>query len=465
MLTLVLLGFCFSFCMWFGLYLIARNHNTDKRLIYTGLGLVCFALSIVTIAFSQQNNHLLLERIRWALIFFPPVFWTGTLIQLLSDEHRQKQLLQRLWNYSIAPLSALFFVIGISTAFIVNAAGSFNIGLYLFAVLAVLPLLITFALLIKEQFSVKERRPIALLLVITLFFSISVGVLLMPSMLISTSLGIALLGFDLIVLAFCIAYLDAFEQGEKWLPDLVRSGIATTVLSFILGLQILFVLGIEGQTTALTLLFFSSLALATFIQSFHSFWQESLDKLVFSKQPKVLQNRQELRAASTAVLRAKDLVDFDAIQADEFAKLTRKALSNFGTLDKLAASPLTQLPVITERLAERGARDGTLERAQELKQVLAEAIHKLKPQSEKDFGDTEEWRYYNVLFFPYLMGVKPFSQRADHSRLDDSSKAALDYFQMHVPERSFYNWQKVGAGLVAEDLSEHKGQNYPNTTN
>jgi len=25
---------------------------------------------------------------------------------------------------------------------------------------------------------------------------------------------------------------------------------------------------------------------------------------------------------------------------------------------------------------------------------------------------------------------------------------------MHVPERSFYNWQKVGAGLVAHSLKE-----------
>jgi len=431
----------------------------DRHLIYTGLGLVSFALSIVLVAFSHESSNLLLERIRWALTFFPAIFWTGTLIELLSDEHRSKKLLQRLWNYSFLPLSLLFFVIAITTGFVLNSAGGFNIGLYLFAALAVIPLLTAYALLIKERFSVKESeksRPIALLLVITLFFSISVGILLIPTMLISTSVGIIALGFDLIVLAFCMAYLDAFEQGEKWLPDLVRSGIATGLLSLVLGLQVLFVIAIEGQSTALLLLFFSSLALATFINGFHSFWQTSLDKLVFSGQPKVLQNRQELRAASTAVLRAKDLVDFDAMPADEFTKLTRKALSNFGTLDKLAASPLTQLPVITERLAERGARDGTLERAQELKQLLAEAIQKLKPQSSEDFGDTEEWRYYNVLFFPYLMGVKPFSQRADHSRLNETSRAALDYFQMHVPERSFYNWQKVGAGLVAEDLKEQE---------
>lgn len=460
-LPLVLLGFSFSLCLWFGLYLIARNHSSERRLIYTGLGLVSFALSIVTIAFSQENSNLLLERVRWALIFFPAIFWTGTLIELLSDEYQQKRLLQRLWNYSFLPLSALFFVIGISTAFVLNSSGDFNSGFYLFAVLVTLPMLIAYVLLAKEQLSIKGRKPLALLLVITLFFSISLGALFMPSVLISNSIGIALVGFDLLVLAFCIAYLDAFEQGEKWLPDLARSGIATAVLSFVLGLQVLFVMAIEGQSTSLTLLFFSSLALATLIENFHGFWQTSLDKLVFSDQPKVLQDRQELRAASTAVLRSKDLVDFETMPTDEFTKLTRKALSNFGTLDKLAASPLTQLPVITERLAERGARDGTLERAQELKQLLAEAIQKLKPQTGEDFGDTEEWRYYNVLFFPYLMGVKPFSQRADHSRLDDTSRAALDYFQMHVPERSFYNWQKVGAGLVAEDL---KGLTTSNTS-
>ena len=210
MFTLILLGFCFSLCLWFGLYLIARNYSTthivdsadttNKHLIYTGLGLVSFAIYIAAITLGQQSENLFLERLRWALTFLPAIFWSGTLIELLADSHRQKKLLQRVWNYSVAPLSVLFFVTSLSTSFLVSNTANLNFGLYLFALLAILPLLSAYILLVKQQFSSREadkRTLLALLLVITLFFSISVGVLLIPA-LVSTTVGILMLGFDLI---------------------------------------------------------------------------------------------------------------------------------------------------------------------------------------------------------------------------------------------------------------------------
>jgi hypothetical protein len=93
-----------------------------------------------------------------------------------------------------------------------------------------------------------------------------------------------------------------------------------------------------------------------------------------------------------------------------------------------------------------------LDRAQGLKALLVQNIQKLKPQSDMKFGMTDEWRYYNALQFPYVLGLKPYTRRADYDSLDETSRAALDWFQTSVPERTLHNWQNAAAKLIAEDL-------------
>jgi hypothetical protein len=146
-------------------------------------------------------------------------------------------------------------------------------------------------------------------------------------------------------------------------------------------------------------------------------------------------------------------IDLSALNEEERSRLTRRALSHFGNLTRLASSPLTQLPAIELRLKARGASDTTLERAAELKSLLTESILKLKPQNGKEFDTTDEWRFYNALFFPYVKGLRPYS-RNQEKNLADFEKAAADWFQAFVPERTLHNWQNAGAKLIANDLWE-----------
>jgi hypothetical protein len=125
-----------------------------------------------------------------------------------------------------------------------------------------------------------------------------------------------------------------------------------------------------------------------------------------------------------------------------------------GDLPHLAASPLTRLPIIEKRLEARGANDNALERAAELKTLLTESITRLKPRGKVEFGTSDEWRHYNALYFPYISGLRPYSQRTDHAGLKSIEKNALDWFRVNVPERTLYNWQAAAAKLVAEDLAE-----------
>ena len=88
-----------------------------------------------------------------------------------------------------------------------------------------------------------------------------------------------------------------------------------------------------------------------------------------------------------------------------------------------------------------------------LKILLAESIARLKPASPKGFDSSDEWRYYNALYFPYVAGLRPYS-RGQERDLAPEEQEALNWFQAYVPERTLYNWQNAGAKLVANDLWE-----------
>ncbi len=93
------------------------------------------------------------------------------------------------------------------------------------------------------------------------------------------------------------------------------------------------------------------------------------------------------------------------------------------------------MPIIDERLAERGAPDAPLERANELKALLADRIARLKPRDGGDFGTTEQWRYYNSLYFPYVVGVRAYAQNATAAGLDPVARQAWQWFVTEVPQR------------------------------
>jgi hypothetical protein len=113
---------------------------------------------------------------------------------------------------------------------------------------------------------------------------------------------------------------------------------------------------------------------------------------------------------------------------------------------------LTQLPVIDERLAARGVADQPVERANELKALLADHIARLKPRDGGEFGTTEQWRHYNSLYFPYVVGVRAYAQNATAAGLDPVARLAWQWLVTEVPQRSLHNWQNAAARLIATNL-------------
>lgn len=301
-----------------------------------------------------------------------------------------------------------------------------------------------------------SRRMRLLLLTGALVIAGGLLLLLFPPAWLPRRWVLVALTFDFVLLGLTAAVWDARDEGQALLPDLFRS------FDYSFGYALLFgglvaaamVWG-TGLTFPMLILLLAVMTAAIVTQTFADAVQSTLDRVAFAHLPRLRRARADLRAAASALPRLNPPVDFAALDEAEFTRLTRRALSHLGDLPRLAASPLTFLPVIETRLAQRSAPDNTLERAAELKSLLVESIDRLKPRNQGEFGATEAWRHYNALYFPYVAGLKPYSRRADtpngHS---PASHQALEWFQTQVPERTLHNWQNAAARLIAQDLKE-----------
>jgi hypothetical protein len=257
------------------------------------------------------------------------------------------------------------------------------------------------------------------------------------------------------LLGLAVAVLDAFDEGEMLLPDLLRSFDYAFITALLFGGQVALVMALStGVTSSMLALLLSTITVAIFLQTFSDLLQTMLDGVAFFSFPAIRQARAELQVEASVAPRRDDSLDLEKLHDAEFARLTRRALSHMGNLPRLAASPLTRLPLVEQRLAQNGQSGRTLERANALKAILSESILRLKPQGQGDFGTADAWRYYNALYFPYVLGLKPYRRRLSIAPEDDALRRIAEWFRSEVPQRTLYNWQNAAARLVAQDLRE-----------
>jgi hypothetical protein len=269
---------------------------------------------------------------------------------------------------------------------------------------------------------------------------------------------IAFLGFGFAYLAVggMLIARHVREQGESLVPDLLKSYDYSLLIAALFGGQVVLAMWLStGVTETMLLLLYGTMGAAIAMQVFLDRVQSFLDHIAFANVPWLREERAELRKVASTLPRV-NMTDPLTIEEEEFARLTRRALGDFSDLTKLATSPLTNLPEVHRRLAERGIEPTTLERARELKLILAKAIEQLKPRTGESYGTTDEWRFYNALYYPYIIGMRPYSRRAVHSFDEPSHWEVLEWFRTYVPERTLYNWQSAAAGLIAAHLREQE---------
>ena len=390
----------FGFTCWLGCYLL-RRASEQVALRWMAVGLLVYALALALNSVGEMAPTELATTLRgqWMLLLAPIVCWLMALWHL----REQVRSIPARWRSAENPQTA-----------------------------------------------------IGLILISTIAFGLGVGLILTPFDLVPRMWLLLAIGGDLLAFGYAIGVLDAFEQGETLLPDFLRSALEAELVSWLVVGQVLLVLALTDSVTfATSVLLFVLMATTIVLTVFASMWQTVLDKIVFGRTPTLQRERAQLRAITDALPRAQTAaLNWDE---DEFAKLTRQALSNLGNLPKLATSPLIQLPMIEQRLQQKGGDEGVLGRSAELKLLLTESICKLKPDATLPFDTTDAWRHFNALYFPYVRGLRPYSRRADHHDIDATDRQALDWLQRDIPPRTLYNWQAAAARLVADDLREQLG--------
>ena len=437
----------FSLSWWLGLYLLARDPRKPV-LAFSAIGLCSFATAVALDAVRLVTQSALLGHVEIYLVAVPGVAWFAVLVELArpgdGGRARTGEVL-------------LVGAVGALTLVGATLAGTVSAPLRLgHVVMCVVISVSTLGAMIAALRRRAQKIPVVgLVITATMFFALANAILIIPLGVVPSWLALASTGCDVLGLGVAVALWDAFDEGQALRADMLRSFTGAGAVVLLLGGQMLIGIALtRQQTTAqitLTVLLFTSLAIVTSVQVLADPLAGLLDRLVFSRSPLLRAHRETLRRTQSALplVSADPLDDFDE---DTFARLTRRALGHYGDLSKLVASPLTALPAIDERLAARGAPDQPLERAIELKALLADRIARLKPRDGGDFGTTEQWRYYNALYFPYVVGVRAYAQNATAAGLDATARQAWQWFVTEVPQRSLHNWQNAAARLIAADL-------------
>ncbi|MDX1436159.1 MAG: hypothetical protein R3335_05070 [Anaerolineales bacterium] len=440
----------FGLTIWLGSYLLGRNFsNTGLRL--AGLGLIIYSLGLGCLILSGGSGSL--RGLCQALLVLPALFWTGALIAMLPESQPWRFRLYRLWLVVQLPLALL--ILAWDSLYAGTGGSSLNSVSILLAGVVLLPLLAVVTGLSREAFSSGARRALGLLIFGGIIFSFSTLFFLFPLQVFPVPALILGMGIDLLVLGLAITRFDALDQGEAFVRDLLRSFTAAFIYSSIFaGLVVVTSAAGPGMSYWVVALLLSVIAVAVVTQTLASPLYSWLDQLVFAGDSKIEKERQALRGFAEAAPRLDTTIKPDQLGESEMARLTRRAISNYGNLPRLSSSPLVQLPLIDRRLEKKGRQASTLERATELKDLLNEAIMQLKPRGEAQFGETDEWRFFNALYYPYIAGLKPYSRRVRPNDLDADSRAALSWFQAQVPERTLHNWQNSAARLVASYITE-----------
>jgi hypothetical protein len=435
----------FSLSWWLGLYLVARDPRKPV-LVLAAVGLLSFALVVAldAVRLTSSSHADLLGEVEVYLAVVPGIAWCAVLFELSRRQDTDQRRVGELVFVGVVAVLAFG-----GAAMAGGVTGPMRPGHWvMFAVISGSTLA---AMVVAVRRQSRPHRVRRVAVVATLFFALGNEILVIPLGLVPSWLALAGTGGDLVLLGIAVALWDAFDEGQALRADMFRSFIATGVVTVLFGGQALVGMAVTSDQTALTVLLFTSVAIAITINVLADPLAGMLDRLAFSRSPALRADRATLRRTEAA-LPLRSANPLDGVDDDTFVRLTRRALGHYGDLSKLVASPLTALPTIDERLARRGAPDQPLERANELKALLADRIAALKPRDGGDFGTTEQWRHYNALYFPYVAGVRAYAQSATTAGLDPVARKAWQWFVTEVPQRSLHNWQNAAARVIAADL-------------
>ena len=142
----------------------------------------------------------------------------------------------------------------------------------------------------------------------------------------------------------------------------------------------------------------------------------------------------------------------------------RRAITGIKSPPQLAKSPLLALELVDQRIRQSGQPDHRLNRVAALRDLLIEQIEALQPNDRQGSVVSDAWRFYNVLYYPYVRGTNRKSALAEARRLaqerqrngqrDPSELEQALGWLADVEEDTFYKWQRRASDTIATQMWE-----------
>ncbi|GAA4956218.1 hypothetical protein [Actinoplanes utahensis] len=412
----------FALSWWLACYLIGRDPRRAS-LRWPALALMSYALGVAawTVAPASAPAEILL--------CVPALCWAGAVVALLPLTPAERRPIDR----GALTLGALFLIM-------VVLLPQFG------RLVALTPLAGALVLMWRSRAQVAPRSLPTALTVMAVLYTAGLALLLAPVG--GTAPAVAAIGLDLLVVGYLMAVAHASESGERLRPDLRRSLAGGVTALVLLGVPVAVTMTLAGEHDGVAVTQFVVLAVGATVAGTGNQLRRLLDRLALPDDAPLRADRSALFLNADALLRRREHRRLDSIGEPEFLRLTRRALNDFGDLNRLSRSPLTDLPAVEQRLA--GREDQPRARARELRAVLRECVSRLRPAGP--FGTTDEWRYYNVLQFCCVLGLNPYARRPRTDGMSREARLAVDWFRRYVPEDVTKQWQREAAMVVAERL-------------
>ena len=202
----------YSFTLWFGLYLVARDLK-KPGLRYAGLGLISYAFALALSMLLQDT----IETSAWAYlpVMLPSVFWMAATLYLVPD------VPVKMSSYHLILAMVVIILLTFSAAILAPDLARW-VGFALPVVF-----LIGVILRMRQIFTSDVPRPPLLILVTaTVFFALASAMVVLPVSWFAQDWVVLAISFDLIFLGYTVGVLDAYDEGTGLLEDALRSLVA-----------------------------------------------------------------------------------------------------------------------------------------------------------------------------------------------------------------------------------------------
>jgi len=280
----------------------------------------------------------------------------------------------------------------------------------------------------------------------------------------------------LAVVGYAVAHYGLLLEGQRIERDFLYNltGIGLIALVY---LGLLVVAGVRALPTLLVLI-----ALVTLSHTALDVGRRLLDRLFFSQaeQDARAEARDYAAALGTVPVEppppepeqdpappdqpeAAALPPLDPVPSKEFKDSMRRAISALRTPPRLAQSDLLASEAIEQRVLQAAQEDNRLNRIAALRELLITQIEALRPTASAELPATSDpWRFYNVLYYPYVRGITRSAAMSEVRRLSEERRrqgqAAPGELEQvlgwlaDLDERTYHNWQRRASDMIAENV-------------